>query len=44
MMEEEVTPIRELSPMQEASVDLFALSGKHYLVMVDKYSGMPLHK
>ena len=44
MMEEEVTPIRELSPMQEVSVDLFALSGKHYLVMVDKYSGMPLHK
>merc|ERR1712082_355057 len=25
-------------------MDLFALSGKHYLLMVDKYSGFPMYK
>ena len=43
-MEEAVTPLAELSLMQEVGVDLFALSGKHYYMMVDKYSGMPLHQ
>ena len=44
MVPEKVIPITELRPMQIVGMDLFALSGKHYLVMVDKYSGFPMHK
>ena len=41
---DKVTPISELCPMQVVGMDLFALSGKHYFMMVDKYSGFPMHK
>ena len=28
-------------PMEEVGLDLFQAKGKHYLIMVDRYSGMP---
>ena len=29
------------APMEQVSLDLFELAGKHYLIMVDRYSGFP---
>ena len=41
MSVDEVTPISELRPTQVVGMNL---SGKHYFLMVDKYSGFPMHK
>ena len=30
-----------VEPMSDLSLDLFEVKGRHYLVMVDKYSGFP---
>lgn len=33
-----------LQPMEKISIDIFECAGKHYLVMVDRFSGFPMVK
>ena len=35
------TPYADLFPMAEMGADLFELNGRHFLVLVDRYSGYP---